>query len=132
MIAQEAEAAQHIAPSDVVFLATGRQTLEKFADLQARYIYCRQIDAPDGPFPFSNGEYVIGRPPFSVEDEITLFQKLSVNWLVVKNAGGATSFSKLEAARRIGLRVLMIARPPQPDAPRVETVDAAMAWVRGL
>lgn len=132
VIADEAEASAHVKPDETVFLATGRQTLERFAQLKTHRLYCRQIDVPDGPFPFSNGEYVIGRPPFSVEEEIALFQRLGIDWLVVKNAGGSTSFSKLIAARELGLRVLMISRPPQPEARRVDTVNAAMAWARAL
>ena len=131
-IAHEHDAAAHVAPKDIVFLATGRQTLDKFASLRARYIYCRQIDPPDRPFPLESGAYIVGRPPFSIEDEMALFQKLKIDWLVVKNAGGATSFSKLLAARAVGLRVLMIDRPDQPDAQRVETVEAAMSWVHAL
>ena len=131
-IAQEDEAAAHVASSEVVFLATGRQTLDKFVSLRAGYIYCRQIDPPDRPFPLENGAYIVGRPPFSIEDEIALFKKLKIDWLVVKNAGGHTSFSKLQAARALGLRVLMIDRPEQPDAHQVKTVEAAMDWVRAL
>ncbi len=132
MIDAEDDAAAHIPLASTVFLATGRQTLGRFENLKGRRVICRQIDPPDGPFPFDGGEYLIGRPPFSVPDEVALFKDLSVDWLVVKNAGGAASFTKLEAARRLGLSVLMIKRPPMPDAHRIETVDAAMDWVRSL
>lgn len=130
MIAREAEAADHIPPGAVVFLATGRQTLPGFANLTGRRLICRQIDPPDGPFPFAGGSYLVGRPPFSVADEQALFQRLGVDWLVVKNAGGAASRSKLEAARALGLPVAMIARPPQPDAERVRTAAEALRRIR--
>ncbi|PTX56073.1 precorrin-6A/cobalt-precorrin-6A reductase [Litoreibacter ponti] len=123
------EASDHISPGARVFLATGRQTLEQFAGLSQSYLICRQIDPPDGPFPFPNGEFLIGRPPFSVVDEVALFQRLKIDWLVVKNAGGEMSRSKLDAAREIGLRVLMLNRPAMPDAPKVDTVDALLEWV---
>ena len=97
-----------------------------------RRLLCRQIDPPDGPFPFPDGDWVIGRPPFSKEQEIALFEQLAVDWLVVKNAGGDASATKLEAARALQIPVAMIARPPQPDAPKVETVEEALAWVDGL
>ena len=113
-----------------MFLATGRQTLERLSGLEGRRVICRQIDPPEGPFPFPNGRYLVGRPPFSVADETKLFEELGVDWLVVKNAGGSLSRTKLDAARALGIDVAMIARPPQPDALRVETVAAAMAWVR--
>lgn len=130
-IATEEEAARLIPPGATVFLATGRQTLDRFKGLEGRRVICRQIDPPDRPFPFEGGEYLIGRPPFPVEREEALFRELGVDWLVVKNAGGAASRPKLDAARQLGLPVAMIARPPQPKGvPRVETVDEAFDWAR--
>lgn len=128
----EAEAADHIAPGSTVFLATGRQTLGGFANLSACRLICRQIDPPDRPFPFPNGMFLVGRPPFSVEDETRLFTKLGVDWLIVKNAGGEAPRSKLIAARDLGIRVAVINRPPQPDAPKVTTVTDALAWIEAL
>jgi precorrin-6A/cobalt-precorrin-6A reductase len=113
-----------------VFLATGRQTLERFANLEGHRVICRQIDSPTSPFPFEGGEYCIGRPPFSVGREVELFEALRVDLLVVKNAGGTASRSKLDAAALLGLPVAMIERPPQPDAPKVDTIEAALDWVR--
>ena len=127
-LVDETEAAAHIKPSSTVFLATGRKTLNKFENLSNCRLICRQIDPPDGPFPFPNGEFLIGRPPFSVADEIALFRKLVVDWLIVKNAGGTASFSKLEAARELGLHVGMIERPDMPDARTVTTVKHAIEW----
>ncbi|QIE42849.1 cobalt-precorrin-6A reductase [Rhodobacteraceae bacterium SC52] len=130
MIRREEDAAQHIAPGSCVFLATGRQTLGGFENLTGRRLICRQIDPPDDAFPFPGGEYLVGRPPFSVEDEIALFSRLNVDWLVVKNAGGAASRSKLDAARALGMPVAMITRPSPPDAESVTTVEAALARIK--
>ena len=82
-LACEEDAARHVRPGEVVFLATGRQTLPRFANLSHARLICRQIDPPDGPFPFPNGEFLIGRPPFSVEHEVRLFTDLQVDWLMV-------------------------------------------------
>lgn len=132
MIAAEEEAAAHIPEGATVFLATGRQGLARFANLTGRYLICRVIDPPETAFPLENGAFLVGRPPFPPEAERALFENLGVDWLVVKNAGGQASESKLEAARVLGLPVAMISRPPQPDAERVATVAAAMDWVRRL
>ncbi len=119
-------------PEARVFLATGRQTLLDFASLEDCYLICRQIDTPQRDFPFKNGMFLVGRPPFSAPDEKALFQRLDVNVLVVKNAGGQASYSKVEAAVELGVPVLMLRRPPQPDAPRVATVEEALRWVADL
>lgn len=126
------DATRRIPQGATVFLATGRQSLPAFANLADRTLLCRQIDPPKGDFPYPNGRFITGRPPFSVEDETALFKLLGVDWLVVKNAGGEASRAKLDAARVLGLQVAMIRRPTQPDARKLESVAAALAWVRGL
>ncbi|WP_322889203.1 MULTISPECIES: cobalt-precorrin-6A reductase [unclassified Yoonia] len=131
-IAGEEEAAAHIPQGATVFLGTGRQTLDGFANLTRRRVICRQIDPPEGPFPFAGGEFLVGRPPFSVLDEIALFQRMRVDWLVVKNAGGHASATKLVAARELGIPVLMVARPAVGDWRQVPSVADALAWVAGL
>ncbi|MCT8160585.1 cobalt-precorrin-6A reductase [Pseudoruegeria sp. SHC-113] len=129
-VASGQDAPAHIPPGARVFLAVGRQTLTEFESLTQCHLICRQIDPPDAPFPFPNGEFRVGRPPFSIEDEEALFRKLRIDWLAVKNAGGEASKTKLVAARNLGLPVLMLARPPQPDGAKVETVEDALTWVQ--
>ncbi len=114
-----------------VFLATGRQTLGEFAGLEGRRVICRVIDPPREPFPFEGGEFVIGRPSVHVEDEIGLFEELGVDVIVTKNSGGPGR-GKLDAARALGIDVVMIARPPMPKAERVATVEEALHWIRRL
>ena len=130
MLDREKDAAKIIPVGSNVFLATGRQTLDQFANLTGRHLTCRQIDPPDGPFPFPNGTFRVGRPPFSKEDEIALFDKLSIDWLVVKNAGGEPSRSKLDAARALKIPVAMIRRPPQPAGDKAERIADALSWAR--
>ncbi|MDG1532556.1 MAG: precorrin-6A/cobalt-precorrin-6A reductase [Paracoccaceae bacterium] len=122
------EAANEITPDKVVFVASGRQTLPALSKCVAQLI-CRQIDPPDGPFPFANGEYLQATPPFSVKDEVDLFKERGVQMLMVKNAGGAASRSKLIAAQQLGITVLMIERVPPPNCKIVETIEEAEVWI---
>ena len=129
---RDAAAAQaQIAPKDVVFLATGRQSLMHFSQIQCKWMYCRQIDTPTGAFPYTNGAYIVGKPPFSLVQEIALFKDLKIDVLVVKNAGGKESFSKLEAARALGIKVVMINRPAPCNAPRTSCLAYAQNWLLG-
>jgi precorrin-6A/cobalt-precorrin-6A reductase len=113
-----------------VFLATGRQTVAEFAGL-AGEAWCRVIDPPEAKFPLRRGGWVVGRPPFSVADEVALFRRLGVQWVVAKDSGAAEAEGKLAAARELGLPVAMIRRPASVG-PRVETVEAALDWVARL
>ena len=130
-IDREEDAAALIPPGRTVFLGTGRQTLEKFRNLEGRRVICRQIDPPTAPFPFEGGEFLIGRPPFSVAHERDLFAALGIDWIVVKNAGGEASRTKLTAAQDLGIPVLMIRRPAPPAGAAItDSVAAAIDWAR--
>ncbi len=130
MISREEEAAAHVPPGATVFLATGSQSVAGFANLAGRNLICRRIDTPKKPFPLPNGRWLQGRAPFSIEQEMALFQELGVDVLVVKNSGGTGSRPKLDAARRLGLPVVMLRRPPEPPGLIVRDVQAALNWAK--
>ncbi|WP_417248757.1 cobalt-precorrin-6A reductase [Celeribacter sp.] len=124
-----ADLARIIPPRQRIFLATGRQTVDQMGHLEHAYIWARVVDAPSEPFPLENGAWVVGRPPFSQAAEEALFAELRPDWLVVKNAGGASGRAKLDAARALGMSVAMIARPPAPEGiTRREDVLDALEW----
>ncbi len=132
MEAAAAELAARAAPGAGVFLATGRQSMPQFAGLAGYRLFVRVVDPPVGPCPLSGGEWVVGRPPFDLASECALFERLGIDWLVVKDSGGRENRAKLEAARQRGAAVLMIRRPPAPEGmERVGEVEAALAWLRG-
>lgn len=132
-VRSEAEAAQKIAPGSRVLVASGREGLAQFAALKDCYVYCRQIgDAPDTPFPLTRGEWLVQHPPFPVEEEVALFRRLRIDWLVLRNTGSTRADTKLTAARSEGVQVAMIARPAPPDAPCVSTAAAALDWAASL
>lgn len=114
-----------------VFLATGAKDHPRSAQLEHCDVTLRVVDPPRGGFPYPQGRYIVARPPFNLAAEIAMLQKLGIDHLVVKNAGGVTS-AKLLAARQLGIKVLMVDRPAQPAGPKVETVAAMLAWAEGL
>ena len=118
-----------IPTGSTVFLGTGRKTLSEYAMLAGCRLLCRVIDKPVGTFPHENGAFLVGRPPFSVEEEIATLKEHGVDWVVVKNSGGSGGFSKLVAARKLGLPVAMLKRQMPRNVPIVTDVPSAVAWV---
>jgi precorrin-6A/cobalt-precorrin-6A reductase len=52
--------------------------------------------------------------PFDLESELALMKERQVDVLVSKNSGGKATEAKLAAARRLGIPVMMLARPELP------------------
>jgi len=90
----------------------------------------RCIDPPDAGV-LDRAEIILARGPFTVEDEVALLRRHQIDLLVAKNAGGSATEAKLGAARRLGLPVVMVQRPPAPDGPTVPTAADAVAWLDG-
>ena len=112
-----------------VFSNTGWPTLPCYAGFKGTRLFMRQTHAPSHPAPFPFVEFVPGEPPFSQIQEQNLFRDLGVSHLICRNVGGAASMSKLLAARKLGIPVLMVARAPLPHGiDVVETVAEALAW----
>jgi len=112
------------------FTATGRGSLDHFAARRDVYTCLRVIDPPGRDFP-GNGEFVVARPPFTVEAELDVLRHHRATHLVVKNAGGAPARTKLTAAARLGLPIVIVDRAPLPEGhPAVETVAEALDWLR--
>ncbi|MBI1418233.1 MAG: cobalt-precorrin-6A reductase [Limimaricola sp.] len=132
MVTQEEDVAAQIPASATVFLATGRQSLPRFAALAGHRVILRVVDPPRTPFPFPGGEFLIARPPFTAESERHLFNALGIDVVVAKNAGGAEGRAKLDAARALRLPVVMIRRPAPPDGTILTSVNDALDWLAGL
>jgi precorrin-6A/cobalt-precorrin-6A reductase len=60
---------------------------------------------------------------------MALMQDHGITHIIAKNAGGQGASAKLEAARALGLPVVMIARPDAPLRYTVDTIPAMMDWL---
>lgn len=100
-----------------VFLATGSGSSDALATRPDLTMFLRSIE-PVAALP-EHVTPILARPPFSFEEECGVMQRHAITHMVVKNSGGAGR-SKLLAAKALGVQVLMIERPPQPEV--VETL----------
>ena len=49
--------------------------------------------------------------------------------LVTKNSGGQATYPKIEAARTLGIRVIVVRRPKAPEAETLYRLDDVVAWI---
>lgn len=116
-------------PPERIFLAIGRQTLEAFAELPQHFYLLRLVDPPETPPPFPHCAVEVARGPFSLEGDLELLKRHGITKILAKNAGGAGAQAKLQAARILGLPVLLIDRPPAPQRRTVSTLEEALLWL---
>jgi precorrin-6A/cobalt-precorrin-6A reductase len=63
---------------------------------------------------------IFDRGPFDEPAETALLTQEKIDVLVSKNSGGAATYAKIAATRKLGIPVVMIARP---------TNGTAMPWI---
>ncbi|WP_428385400.1 cobalt-precorrin-6A reductase [Methylocystis sp.] len=112
-----------------VFLAIGRQGVADFRLAPQHDYILRVIEPPRAEDLPPSCAVIFGRGPFALEDEIALMRDQGVETIVTKNSGGALAYAKIEAARTLGLDVVMIARPASAAAATTHSVDAALAFL---
>jgi precorrin-6A/cobalt-precorrin-6A reductase len=131
LVTSDAEAAEVIADRGYsrVFLTTGRSGTAAFSESDA-WLLIRVVTAPNPEALPPNHELVFSRGPYHFADECELLRSRGIEVLVTKNSGGALTEAKLAAARELGVDVVMIQRPAQPNGvAEVGSVQEALAWV---
>ncbi len=103
-----------------VFLTTGRDELRPFVKASQHFYLLRSVEAPERSELPTHVELITARGPFRLEDELAMLKDHAIDIVVTKNSGGEATYAKLEAARALGLPVIMVRRPMLPDAPSVE------------
>ncbi|MCF8482988.1 MAG: precorrin-6A/cobalt-precorrin-6A reductase [Rhodospirillum sp.] len=110
------------------FLALGRRDADIFARIPGLSPILRLIQ---GEAPSPNWTLVHGRGPFTAMEETTLLDRLGADSLVCKNSGGSSGAAKLDAARTLGLPILMIDRPPLESGPVTADPSGIEGWIGG-
>lgn len=107
-----------------VFLALGRQELLPFEQAPQHSYLVRSVDPVEPPLAVPNATYILARGPFERDAERAMLQARGIEIIVCKNSGGSATYAKIEAARELGIEVVMFRRPLLPDVPGAESIDA--------
>jgi precorrin-6A/cobalt-precorrin-6A reductase len=115
-----------------VFLSLGRQDVHVFAAAPQHHYLARLIERPEQDTLPPDLRLLQARGPFDRADEERLLRHKRIDVMVSKNAGGTATYAKIEAARALGVPVVMIARPLKPAGVVMTDIDACVAWLHGL
>lgn len=131
-VADLEEAAEAVQPlGRNIFLTVGAYSLHPFEALTDKHWVVRTIDPPEPPPAFADWTLVQARGPFALDDELALMHQHAVDAVVTKNSGGRMTEAKIDAARALGLPVVMVERPPVPAADaEFDDVEPVIAWLR--
>lgn len=111
-----------------VFLSMGRLEIHSFARAPQHDYLIRSVDHP-GDLPMPYVSVITAKGPFDPAAEAALLKQHRIEVLVSKNSGGSATYGKIQAARDLGVPVIMLARPTLPWADSVTGPEAAMAWL---
>ena len=112
-----------------VFLSLGRLELGAFATRPHHHYVARMIEPPEGVALPKDIRLIFDRGPFDEQAETALLVDENIDGLVSKNSGGAATYAKIAATRKLGIPVVMIARPHKLHGLAVENAEGAVMWL---
>ena len=111
-----------------VFLSLGRLELGAFASAPQHHYVARSIEPPDVALP-PDIDLILDRGPFDEQAETELLTREKIDVIVSKNSGGAATYPKIAATRKLGVPVVMIARPVKVHDHAVTHPAEVVAWL---
>ncbi len=113
-----------------IFVTVGRSELGPFEGRPDLWLLVRLIEHAAEPPEIADGEIIVARGPFDAADDKRLMTAHRIDCVATKNAGGDATYGKIAAARALGLPVIMVRRPPVRECESVDTIDAAIDWLK--
>ncbi|HEX8044481.1 cobalt-precorrin-6A reductase [Rhizobium sp.] len=109
-----------------IFLAIGRQEAHHANAAPIHHYWVRSVDPVEPVLTVPDVTYIHAKGPFHLEDELAMLLQYAIDVVVAKNSGGDATYAKIEAARQLGIEVIMVERAHAAGLPAVETVEAAL------
>lgn len=105
------EAARQAIPAGArVLLAIGAQHIATFFDMDGVTTIARSVDGPLPGQRVGVSNWLIGKPSTDWREEAQFLESYAITHIVCRNSGGTGAYAKIEAARRLGLTVIMVTR----------------------
>ena len=124
------EAVDALGPAQrTVFLTLGRLQLAPFLRAPQHLYIVRAIDKPAEADALPRCKLILARGPFALDDELRLMRAERIEALVTKNSGGQATYPKIEAARALGIFVVIVRRRKAPEADTLFRLDDVIAWI---
>jgi len=112
-----------------IFLAIGRKGVAQFASLPQHHYVLRLSTPPRSIPPLPHHDIVVERSAGDTASEVAFLQDHDIGLIVARNTGAPTGYPMLEAARALGLPVLMIVRPHLSARKNLHRISDVLTWL---
>jgi len=109
-VASLEDARNMLQPQARVLLALGSQYIDLFKTRADVFFLVRMVDEPDEQLQLPNHELLIGKPSTDWQEEANMLKANGITHIICRNSGGTGAYAKVEAARSLGLPVVMVQR----------------------
>ncbi len=106
-VASIADAVSAVPAGARVLLALGSQHIAPFASRPDVHFLVRMIEPPAEQLALPDHKLLLSKPG-TVEEEFALLRNHAITHIVCRNSGGKASYTKIAAARLLGLNVIII------------------------
>ncbi|CDZ16342.1 Precorrin-6A reductase [Candidatus Johnevansia muelleri] len=118
-------------PTSKIFLTLGRNQIKIFEKVPQHFYLIRSIDPINTKINLPKSKIIFARGPFYIKNEIKLIKKEAIDVIVTKNSGGTSVLPKINAARILGIPIIMIERPYKPFIfPTVTYLYDVINWLK--
>lgn len=108
-VATLADAVSAIPSGATALLALGSQHIAPFAARPDVHFIVRMVDPPLSPLALPDHELIFAKPG-TMEEEFALLRDRKVGCIICRNSGGKGAYTKIAAARLLGIDVIILKR----------------------
>jgi len=115
-----------------VFLTLGRQEAHVAERAPHHHYLVRSVDPINPPLRLPHVRTLLARGPFTLDDDLMLLRDARIDAVLCKNSGGDGAYAKIEAARALGIEVLLVTTPAPSTLPQWTSLSEALGAIDHL
>ncbi len=115
-----------------LFLTIGRKEVVAFEQVPADFFLLRSVEEVAFNPVTAEVMHIRDRGPFQVAAERELLTRYQIDAIVSKNSGGAATYGKIEAARDLGIPVIMITPPEYSSDNQFSDLNELISYLKSL
>tara|TARA_A100001015_G_scaffold317373_1_gene434176 strand:+ start:149 stop:886 length:738 start_codon:yes stop_codon:yes gene_type:complete len=115
--------------SKKIFLAIGKKNLDVYKKFCQHFYLLRVLDDKNIKNFFPNQKCIVARGPFTEREDIKILKKHNIEIVISKNSGGNGAYSKILAARKLKIPVILISRPKKLKIRKINNFDSILDWI---